>query len=534
MRLFVFCLKCLIILGLFLLAEWSYSAFLGGDVRLRLHLFLILPALLALPEAAQWRRLPLNELALRLSLHGILVLIFALLIGDSFLLAAYIFYNLLLLFLSWMLRGGTKASLGNFAVSLVSTVFMLALIEFAAPSIQAWVIAQQQATNQAASATVPSWAAIELAPQERQSAGSPVTEVLEEGPGPSWGPLTGWGTRTNARVHRFLPNEFDVMLSYNSAGLRGGEIAYEKPDDLFRILLIGDSYIEAREVNDDETVYAQLNRLLADHKTPDGRRIEVIGAGATGWGTAQSYLYYHVEGYRFSPDLVMNVFIINDVADNYPALFYPERSIDFVVNDSVTIISSSESKPKTQAMVGWLNALPEFLQASRTIQLLRQVFFPPLTPLTLISNVPQSHPQDYIFLRQPALDGYPEAWDRTERIYQLWDAETEANGAQLMVLQVDIGVSYLRGVVDRHIDKPDWLWDMDLPTSQLERILNPLNVPLIGTRDYYEAYASGEGLLVHDALFLPTDGHWNPTGHLVTAQRLVDWFVEQGIVVEGS
>jgi hypothetical protein len=226
----------------------------------------------------------------------------------------------------------------------------------------------------------------------------------------------------------------------------------------------------------------------------------------------------------------MNVFVINDVVDNYPALFYPERGIDFVVDDAVTIISSSESKPKTQPMVGWLNALPEFLQTSRTIQLLRQVFFPPLTPLTVISNVPQSHPQDYIFLRQPTMEGYPEAWERTERIFQLWDAETEANGAQLMLMQVDIGVSYLRGVVDRHIDKAEWLWDMDLPTSQLEAILNPLNVPLIGTRDYYEAYANEQGLLVHDALFLPTDGHWNPTGHLVTAQRLLDWFVEQGIV----
>jgi hypothetical protein len=530
MRFAVFLLKTILLLSLFLLAEWSYSAFLGGAVRIRLHLFLFLPLVLALPESAQWERLPFPELALRLSLHGLFIVAFILLIGDSFLSSAYAIYHLLLFFASWMLRDGTKASLANFSLSLLSIALSLAIIEFAAPSLQAWVIAQQQAANQAASA-VPSWASIALEPQEHVPAGSPITEVLEEGAGPHWGPLTGWGTRTNARVHRYLPNDFDVMLTYNSVGLRGGEIPYQKPEDIFRILMIGDSYIEAREVNDDETVYAQLNRLLADFRTPDGRRIEVIGAGATGWGTAQSYLYYHVEGYRFSPDVVMNVFIINDVVDNYPALFYPERRIDFVVDDAVTIISSSESQPKTQPMVLWLNALPEFLQTSRSVQLLRQVFFPPFTPLTVISNVPQSHPQDYIFLRQPTMEGYPEAWERSERIFQLWDAETEANGAQLAVMQVDIGVSYLRGVVDRHIDKADWLWDMDLPTSQLEAILNPLDVPLIGTRDYYENYANEQGLLVHDALFLPTDGHWNPTGHLVTAQCLVAWFVEQGIVV---
>jgi hypothetical protein len=294
MRLAVFLLKMLILLALFFTAEWSYSAFLGGDVRLRLHLLLVLPLLLALPEAAQWKRLPLPEFALRLILHGLFIVAFILLMGDSFLSSAYALYHLLLFFVSWMLREGTKASLANCAVSLVSIALSLAILELAAPSLQAWVIAQQQAANQAVTAAVPSWATIALEPQEHVPAGSPITEVLEEGAGPHWGPLTGWGTRTNARVHRYLPNEFDVMLSYNSVGLRGGEIPYEKPDDVFRILLIGDSYIEAREVNDDETVYAQLNRLLADFHTPDGKRIEVIGAGATGWGTAQSYLYYHV------------------------------------------------------------------------------------------------------------------------------------------------------------------------------------------------------------------------------------------------
>lgn len=530
MRLIVFILKTALILALFLLAEWSFSAFLAGDVRLRTHLFLLLPALFALPESAQWRLLRLPEILLRAGILFILVLSFALLVGDNFLIMAYIAYNFLLLFVSWTLREGKKESLGNFAVSLLSTIIMLVILELASPSLQALVIQRQQAANQAEAAAVPSWAEIELAPQEHIPAGSPVTEVLEEGAGPHWGPLTGWGTRTNARVHRYLTGEFDVMLTYNSIGLRGGEIAYEKPDDVFRILMIGDSYMEAREVNDDETVYAQLNRLLADSRTVDGRRIEVIGAGATGWGTAQSYLYYHVEGYRFSPDIIINVFIINDVVDNYPALFYPERGIDFMVDDTVSIISSSESQPQMQPMVGWLNALPDWMQASRTIQLFRQIFFPPLTPITVIRDVPQSHPQDYIFLRQPELDGYPEAWARTERIFQIWDAEAEANGSDLMLLQVDIGVSYLRGVVDRHIDKPEWVWDAELPTSRLTEILAPLGIPLIGTREYYEAYAAEQGLLVHDALFLPTDGHWNPTGHLVTAQRLMQALVEEGIV----
>src|SRR5688572_24720514 len=177
MRFLVFVLKSAILLALFLLAEWSFSAFLGGVVQLRIHLLLLLSALFSLPESAQWQLLRLPEWVSRLLIHSLLVLAFGFLLDNSFLTAAYAFYNLLIFFVTWILREGKKENLVNFAVSLVSTGLMLLLIEFASPSIQTWVITQQHAANEAQAAAVPAWADIQLAPQEHLAASSPITEV---------------------------------------------------------------------------------------------------------------------------------------------------------------------------------------------------------------------------------------------------------------------------------------------------------------------------------------------------------------------
>ncbi|MEL6403248.1 MAG: hypothetical protein AAFR81_02690 [Chloroflexota bacterium] len=533
----IFIIKVMILTLIFLLAEWSYFAFTGTSWQIAFHILLASASLVGIPNTALWKRLPLpksvHPFIVPIVLWLIMIVIFTLSVGNGFdfYTRVFIAYCALIAFISWTLRDANRANASNLVATLVSTAIMFIIIEVTAPSIQSWISEQQRAAVQAQSAPAPTWDELAFDPIDMRPVASPVTNIIEQGPGPSWGPPAGWGTRINARVERSLAGEFDVLLTYNSKGLRGEEFPYDKPDDVFRILMIGDSFLEAREVNDEDIIYHQLNEMLDNYRTPDGRRVEVIGAGTTGWGTAQSYLYYQIEGYRYEPDIVLNVFVINDVVDNYPAQFYPERGIDFDISEAgVTLISSENAQPRTQPVVSWLNALPPAMQSSNTVNLLRQVFIPPLTPITVISEVEFTHPQDYIYLRQPSLDGYPEAWQRTETVYNLWNTQTQANDTQLMVMTVDVGLSYIRGVIDRHVDQPEWVWDVDLPQTRLSDILEPLDVPLLNTRDAYTTYATENDALVRAALFFPTDGHWNPTGHRVTAQYLLDTWLEQGII----
>jgi hypothetical protein len=74
------------------------------------------------------------------------------------------------------------------------------------------------------------------------------------------------------------------------------------------------------------------------------------------------------------------------------------------------------------------------------------------------------------------------------------------------------------------------VWDVDLPTLRLHEILDPLNIPLIETRAAYAAYAESVNASPFSTLFYIEDGHWNPTGHRVTAELLAATLRERGIV----
>lgn len=77
-----------------------------------------------------------------------------------------------------------------------------------------------------------------------------------------------------------------------------------------------------------------------------------------------------------------------------------------------------------------------------------------------------------------------------------------------------------------------WIWDVDLPQRRLTDILQPLNVPLINTRPVYEAYGESVNQRPYDALFIPGDGHWNATGHRITAAFVVDTLHERGLIAD--
>lgn len=104
-----------------------------------------------------------------------------------------------------------------------------------------------------------------------------------------------------------------VPVRFNSRGLRDTEHETPKPDGAFRILVLGDSYPEAVDVELDAAFPKQVEQLLREH----GVRAEVINAGVGGYGTDQAYLYYRQEGRRYEPDVVLLAFTIdNDVHDN--------------------------------------------------------------------------------------------------------------------------------------------------------------------------------------------------------------------------
>jgi hypothetical protein len=114
---------------------------------------------------------------------------------------------------------------------------------------------------------------------------------------------------------KWVSDEFNVISHMNSAGFRDREHTIEKPPGVYRILILGDSMVEALQVPYEKSFpYLLEQKLNAMNSTA---QFEVISMGVSGWGTSNEYLALNYYGLQYQPDMVILAFTTaNDLRDN--------------------------------------------------------------------------------------------------------------------------------------------------------------------------------------------------------------------------
>lgn len=121
-------------------------------------------------------------------------------------------------------------------------------------------------------------------------------------------PLLGYDGLPNVRA-RF----HGQTVTHNSKGNRGEEVGFDKPAGVKRVVVMGDSQAWGYGVGDDQTIPAQLQRLLNDGGAAP---YQVLNLGVGGYGTDQAFLKYLVQGRRYAPDVVVLTVFKNDPVEN--------------------------------------------------------------------------------------------------------------------------------------------------------------------------------------------------------------------------
>jgi hypothetical protein len=112
--------------------------------------------------------------------------------------------------------------------------------------------------------------------------------------------------------------EGEAYLSINSLGYRDREHDRIKPENTFRIAVLGDSFAEARQVPLEETFWHRLGGLLEACGFADGKHVEMLNFGIAGYNPSQEYLTLQRDVLDFSPDLVLlALFPGNDIEGNW-------------------------------------------------------------------------------------------------------------------------------------------------------------------------------------------------------------------------
>jgi hypothetical protein len=150
------------------------------------------------------------------------------------------------------------------------------------------------------------------------------------------------GSRLRPGLEGWNLTEGEAYIRINSRGLRDREHTLEKPRDVYRVAVLGDSYAEALQVDLEKTFWSQLPAALERCGYQADKRIETINFGVSGYGTAQQLLTLRHRVWAYAPDLVLLAFFPgNDVRNNSKVLEPEKLRPFFVVKDGALILDES-------------------------------------------------------------------------------------------------------------------------------------------------------------------------------------------------
>jgi len=214
----------------------------------------------------------------------------------------------------------------------------------------------------------------------------------------------------------------------NELGLRGPLPSVPKPEDVFRILLLGDSVAFGTGLERAQAFPARLRERLAGLEPP----VEVIDASAEGYTPWNQLQYYLTRGAALEPDLVLVAFCMNDVAN--PRLHWIASAgapLFEVPSDAIPNMRHDREYVETRLSEAYFGSSPEpFWRRSRLARAIQRRFarehFRERVP-TRITR------EDEVLEIGVLLDRESSEWEWLTRTYTRLRSAVEERGAQLAI-----------------------------------------------------------------------------------------------------
>lgn len=126
----------------------------------------------------------------------------------------------------------------------------------------------------------------------------------------------GWRFTPGREYWFFAENDHAITGRINAMGWRDRERSVKKAPRTFRIAVLGDSYVEAFQVESERTCLARAESRLKGHRTPDYDAFEVMNFGRSGMSPAEELIVLERDVFPCEPDVVLVLFTPhNDIAD---------------------------------------------------------------------------------------------------------------------------------------------------------------------------------------------------------------------------
>jgi hypothetical protein len=345
------------------------------------------------------------------------------------------------------------------------------------------------------------------------------------GQAPLWRPdrVVGWalvpGKRADVAVCRPGTDALHRTVVINALGQRDRARTYGRPAGRQRVLVLGDSFVEAIQVELEETFTARLEERL---------RIEMLNAGVSGYSTDNELRAFVSRGARYAPDAVVLVFHVgNDVLEN-GARLYLENPHGLPPKPWLT---ASDATPALARCLAVHRAIARLAAATPALvwdhsRIVRGALTSGVETLAyacanavgppLIPGVP-----DLLGVYgAPATPAWTEAWDTTAATLVELAGRVRATGARFAVVLSPAGLEIDSRLLGWHILFAPVLatrtWDYAYPYERLGAVLDRAGIPWMSLVPALRAHYDATGR----SGYYSWDAHWDAEGHAVVASAL--------------
>lgn len=336
-------------------------------------------------------------------------------------------------------------------------------------------------------------------------------EPREYVPGSIWFDYNDFPPGSTTTYMGWIPynvEEFEVPVTMNEKGWRDREYAEAKPPGVYRILVLGDSYVEAKEVPLEATFHKVLERKLNEDYGTAERKFEVLAMGKGGSTTSAAYQFLHDYGLEYDPDLVvLSFFPGNDVRENSPEL---SEAYEKWTNE---VYRGKVIPAKIEFIDRWLVFPWSYLNAFLVDRLAGfyvshlHWFRSDLKKDDLISN------EIEIYRTGEYPPVWQEAWSETKDLILRTKTLAEENGAEFMMM-----IAYSFQIPGLESEDADAEYDLLRPNEIAMEFCEEQGIECLNLEPELTEFREKTG----EPYAWKYDAHWNEAGHRVAAQALFD------------
>lgn len=347
-------------------------------------------------------------------------------------------------------------------------------------------------------------------------------------------PFTGMTLKPDAEG--FFSLEGGAYVVINGEGQRDIPHERSKPDGIFRVAILGDSYAEAMQVELEHTFWRVLSAKLGSCERLDGKIVEVINFGVSGFGTAQELQAYRYKVRDYNPDLVLLAFLTgNDVRNNVRELELDPLRPYFVLRDGkLELDDSFREEPAYRFRESILaGILYTVINDSRLMQLANRAR--QILKARGVAKDQQNVANKVIAREEAGLDSmvyhepehplWRKAWRVTEGLLAMLAKEVADDGRHFMVTTLSNGIQVDPDPEKRHAYmRAHDLDTLFYPDNRVMAIGDRYGFPVLNLAPALQRLAESEGVVLHGfANTQPGEGHWNEKGHRAAGEFMANF-----------